>query len=186
MLKDQQNISYNDNKLLIEDCLFNFTLNYENNLLNNDDNNNYINLFNENIGPNNLQYIKKYQIDTSNNCPPIINSDSDNDLFINTEIDNILSLFEDEKILDKNFSSDESNTKINKNISNINLGKKRKLGKRKKENEIIQYGHPKKINYKTIKQKLNMHKKLDLECRNDTFLLMHNISKLILINNFND
>lgn len=178
LLKDQQNITYNDNKLLFEDCLFNFTLNYENNLLNKDDNYNYINLFNENIGPNNLLSIKKSQIDTSNNCLPINNSDSDNDLFINTEIDNILSLLEDEKILDKNFSSDESITKINNNISNINLGKKRILGKRKKENEIIQFGHPKKINYKTIKQKLNIHKKLDLECRNDTFLLMHNISKL--------
>ena len=170
LLKDQQNTTYND-------CLFNFILNYENNL-NNDENNNYINLFNENIGPNNLHSFKKYQNDTSNNCLPINNSDSENDLFINTEIDNIVSLFEEEKILDKNFSSDESNTKINNSISNINLGKKRKLGKRKKENEIIQYGHPQKINYKTIKQKLNMHKKLDLECRNDTFLLMHNISRL--------
>ena len=83
MLKDQQNTTYND-------CLFNFILNYENNL-NNDENNNYINLFNENIGPNNLHSFKKYQNDTSNNCLPINNSDSENDLFINTEIDNIVS-----------------------------------------------------------------------------------------------
>ena len=43
------------------------------------------------------------------------------------------------------------------------------------------YGHPDRIKYKTIRHKLSMHKKMDNECREDTFYLLHVIKKLKLL-----
>ena len=185
-LKCRENISYNDNcsKILFEDYFLNFPLNYENNQLNNNENKNYINLTNKNDGTNFSSNNKNYKIDINQNYFFINNSEFDNDLFLNKEIDNKLFHLENEKnyksYLDYSFSNDKpkTKTKVNNNIYKINLGIKRKIGKRQKDKEIIQFGHPIKINYKTMKQKLNIHKKLDFECRKDTFLLMHNISKL--------
>ena len=43
---------------------------------------------------------------------------------------------------------------------------------------MLSSGHPKKRFFKTMKQKLNLHKKLDPECRNDTILIIYTLSKL--------
>ena len=66
---------------------------------------------------------------------------------------------------------------------NLLIQKKRRRRRKKKivANKIvqvIQYGHPKSIIYKTMKQKLNSHKKFDIECRNDSLLLIHTVSQL--------
>ena len=168
-LKLNENILYNDNKLF-EDYLFNFPLNDENNLIKNNESSN---LINKNFGFNCLNSNKNYIIDINDiNKFFINNSECDNELF---QLDNEKIY---KKYLDYYFSTDKPKIKTNNNICNINLGVKRKLVKRIKEKEIIQYGHPNKINYKTMRQKLNIHKKLDLECRNDTILLIYSISKL--------
>ena len=68
------------------------------------------------------------------------------------------------------------------NDNNINNANNNKI-KNKKKNEQedfnpLFYGHPKKIKYKTVKEKLNVHKKFDKECREDTFSLLYTIQKL--------
>ena len=163
----------NLNENIFEDYLFNFPLNDENNSIKDNENNNYINLINKNFGFNCLNSNKNYIIDINDIYKFFTN---------NSECDNELFQLDNEKIykqyLDYYFSTDKPKIKTNNNICNINLGVKRKLVKRRKEKEIIQYGHPNIINYKTMKQKLNIHKKLDLECRNDSILLLYSISKL--------
>ena len=147
----------------------NFLFNYENNFFNFKINNNK-NVINKNNKSNILLNNNKNKNDLNNNI------DFDNSIN-NKEIENKNNKDEDKK--NNNYKSEKS--LFVKNI--INLIGKRKTKKIKKritfkENQIIKYGHPKAIIYKTMKQKLNMHKKLDLECRNDTIQLIYSISKL--------
>lgn len=169
--KYSQNTSFNDNinKISYEENFLINTYNYDNNIFNFDDNNNYISLFNK----TNFLFNNNNKIDMTKNYISI-DSDYEKDLIIaSKDID---------KSKDKERSKDITN--LNNNMSKIiiNLSSKRKLKKiRRKDNKanaIIQYGHPKKIIYKTMKQKLNIHKKLDLECRSDTLLFIYSISNL--------
>ena len=166
-----------NNKMLYDDCLlnnecniFNFiennNINMNMNLINRNNKSN--NLFNNNKNDLNINFFNNNDIDSENNT----NNNEIKNKNNNDKVDD-----EDEK--NDNYKSDES--LINKKI--INLIGKRKIKKINKKNaikvnQVIKYGHPKAIIYKTMKQKLNIHKKLDLECRNDTILLIYTISKL--------
>ena len=184
-----QFLPFNENikKLPNEDYFLNTSLINDNNQLNFNENNGYLNFINTN-NMINFIYDNNYNIDINQFFEQNNNSDSesDNDLNINKKkLDNLI--YKEEKV--KNGNNNYNDTNLNNNLRKgtfannnviINLGVKRKI-KRKKEkkiNQIIQYGHPKRINYKTMKQKLNIHKKLDLECRNDSILLIYSISKL--------
>ena len=182
-LKCSQYIPFNEHhfKIPYEDYCLNALFNYENNLVNYNENGKYINFFNK----NNQTFLFKNnnnKIEPNSNIFLNINLDIDNNNINNKDKDNKNSKEENDKkhliYQENNFNN---NSMIINNKININLSAKRILKKRKKENkinQIIQYGHPKKINYKTMKQKLNIHKKLDLECRNDTILLIYSVSKL--------
>ena len=161
-------LNKNNNKRLYDD----FLLNYENNSFNFKVNNN-MKLINENNKTNILFNNNK------NKNEPSINIDFDNNIN-KKELENKII---DEEAKNNNYNNDEFSL-VKQNIKNfINfIGKrKRRINKKRKsiiENQIIKYGHPKALIYKTMKQKLNIHKKLDLECRNDTILLIYSISKL--------
>ena len=181
--KSSQYISFNDsiNKIPNEENFLNTTYNYENNIFNFDEINN-----NKNLNLNNKDNKNDFLFNDNNNK---INTTNNN---INNNSDYEINLNNSNKDIDKenDKESNEKNnnicrdTNLNNNMSKIiiNLSSKRKLKKiRRKDNKvnaIIQYGHPKKINYKTMKQKLNIHKKLDLECRTDTLLFIYSISNL--------
>lgn len=166
--------------------LNNYIINNNKNHINNYDN------FIQNVEYNNLDYEK---INNNKNI-------SINNIIINNIDFNNNNIFNQHKEL-LNEKYNIINNKINKsNINNINKDEKNKNGKinydlhnhlnnikvkrkrkRKKKienkiNEIIRYGHPNSLIYKTMKQKLNVHKKFDLECRNDSLLFIHIISKL--------
>ena len=183
-------LNENNNKILqYEDYFLNASFNNENNLFNfNNENNNYLNLnlydknnksnisFNNNNNNNN-----KIEINTNNFFNINLNPNNNNNLN-NLEINNIINKdktgIEDIHLINKN---KKLKRKTEKTISKNLLNNKRKTKKRKKDNRhegVIEYGHPQKLIYKTIKQKLNIHKKLDLECRNDSILLIYTISKL--------
>jgi hypothetical protein len=182
------NFNENYNKILqYEDHFFNSSVNIESNAIRfNKDNSNYLNFnyidIDEDSKSNNISF------SLSNN----INNNDDNKDEINT--DNFYNIeLKSNKIINNNSGNENGKIDLNNNkkalkrknnskTKNKNLlGMKRKEKKRKKENknqQIIQYGHPQKMIYKTIKQKLNIHKKLDPECRKDTFLLIYTISKV--------
>ena len=183
LCKSSQYISFNDsiNKIPNEENFLNTTYNHENNIFNFDEINNNINL-NLNNKDNKNDFLfndNNNKINTTNNK---INIDSDYEINLNNSNKDI------DKENDQERNEKNNNICIDSNLNNnmskivINLSSKRKLKKiRRKENKvntIIQYGHPKKINYKTMKQKLNIHKKLDLECRTDTLLFIYSISNL--------
>ena len=144
--------------------------------------------FNENI--NNKTFEDNFNDDSNlnesntysnhmNNVSSILNTNNklgiDEDLFFIQEINSVndkINKGNEDKKIENNFAEKKTN---------INLNIKRRKRKKKEKNKIklpILYGHPKKNTYKTNKQRLNIHKKLDLECRNDTILLIYGISKL--------
>ena len=183
-------LNENQNKILqYEDYFLNASFNYENNLFNfNNENNNYLNLniydknnkSNSSFNNNNNNNNNKIEINTNNFFN--INLNPNNNNLNNIEINNIIN--KDKTDIDDIHLINSNKTLIPKSDKNINrnlLNNKRKTTKKKKDNineRIIEYGHPQKIIYKTIKQKLNIHKKLDSECRSDSILLIYAISKL--------
>ena len=175
-IKVSQYIPFNENHKF-EELFLNASLNYENNLFNFNEKNNNTYIINKN-NKSNLLNNNNNKNDINKN-----NLDSDNNFYKNEmkEIVNLINEDENEnnnKNKDSNFSQ---NIKIEiSNNNKKNIKHKRKIRKKNtnKLSQIIQYGHPKRIIYKTMKQKLNIHKKLDLECRNDTILLIYSISKL--------
>ena len=182
-LKCSQNIPFNEKQFKIpyEDLFLNSSLNYDNNLLNLNENGKYINYFNKNNQTFLLSNNNNNKIETNNNIFLNINLDLDKNNINNKDIDNTNNVEERNNnhiiIKEKNYNS----SMIINNKININLSSKRIIKRRKKENkinQIILYGHPNRIIYKTMKQKLNIHKKLDLECRKDTILLIYSIAKL--------
>ena len=76
--------------------------------------------------------------------------------------------------------NDEEKNKSMKNNENI-IGKVVDKNNDDKIDYTYLYGHPNRIKYKTIKQKLNIHKKIDKECREDTFSLLHSLKRLKLL-----
>ena len=180
-LKCSQNILFNDQlfKMPYEDYFLNASLNYENSLSNLNENGKNINLLNKNN--QNFLFNNNNKNETNNNIFFNINLDFDNKDINNKDIDGLNNKEEKDNnhIICK--ENNCNNSMIINNKININLSAKRIIKKRKKENKINQvilYGHPQKITYKTMKQKLNIHKKLDLECRNDTILLIYGVAKL--------
>ena len=179
--KNSQCISFNDsiNEIPYEENFSKTAYNYENNIFNSDESNKYVNIFNENNKTNSLSNNNNNKIEISKNYINI-NSDSENNIInLNKNIDKINYIERKEKSNNESIGSDLSN---NMSKAIINLGSKRKIKKiRRKENKvnpIIEYGHPIKIKYKTMKQKLNIHKKLDLECRTDSLIFIYSISNL--------
>ena len=81
--------------------------------------------------------------------------------------------------------NDKEKNKSMKNNENIIVKKyNNKVVDKNNDDEIdytYLYGHPNRVKYKTIKQKLNIHKKIDKECREDTFLLLHSLKRLKLL-----
>ena len=184
--KSSQYISFNDNinNIPYEENFSNSTNNYENNIFNFDDNNSYINIFkfnvNNNIKTKSLSNNNKNEIALTNNNNNIDSDYENNIIKSNKNIDKVNDKERNEKNDNINIGNNFSNNNVSKII--INLSSKRKLKKlKRKENKvnlIIEYGHPKKLKYKTMKQKLNIHKKLDIECRTDTLLFIYSISNL--------
>ena len=187
-LKLNIDIHYNNNNIInddlfkipYEDYFLNASLNYENSLFNLNEKGKNLNFFNKNI-PTSILNINNNKNETSNNIFFNINLDFDNKDINKKDIDD--SNNKEEK--DSNHiickENNCNNSMIIDNKININLSAKRIIKRRKRENKINQvilYGHPKKITYKTMKQKLNIHKKLDFECRNDTILLIYSVAKL--------
>ena len=115
-----------------------------------------------------------------NNNNIIIN----NILTNNNNINDIKKEKKTRKVLTKKIiiNNDIMNNNIsNANANNTNVDLNRIKNNKRNEQEDFDpllYGHPEQIRYKTVKQKLNIHKKLDKECREDTFILLHSIEKL--------
>ena len=180
--KYSQNTSFkdNNNKIHYEENFLNSSYNNDNHLFNIDESKNYINLFNKNNKTNFLFDNNNNKNDKAKNYINIDLKNENNTNNSNKDIDKV----KDKEIKEKNNNVNKDTNLNNDNIPKIiiNLSAKRKLKKiRRKENKVnvtIEYGHPKKIYYKTMKQKLNIHKKLDLECRTDTFLFIYSISNL--------
>lgn len=178
--KCKEFLPINEKKILeYEDLFLNSSVNCENNVINFTSNDNHFLNFNFNFIDKNTKSnisINKIEKNTNN----LSNNLNQNNKLINLDKNDNNAVENERGKIDLNIKKKikkNSNKRINKNL----LGIKRKEKKRKKENikePIIQYGHPQKIIYKTVKQKLNIHKKLDSECRNDTFLLIYTISKL--------
>ena len=184
--KYSQYIPFNDISLSEEDILLSASINSENSIFNN--NNIYITKINNNkpIIINNKE-IKKNDNDKENKLQLNVNEE----LNKNKKEQKINDSIEEELSINENINTNEKNKNIvidiveKKNDNNyntkINLNIKKKIKKKKNENQNkidIQYGHPKRRIFKTMKQKLNLHKKLDPECRNDTILIIYTISKL--------
>lgn len=152
-------------------------------------NNNNIIINNNNYSNNNLDINKSNIIIHNNNLISQLEEQS-KQIIINKN--NINRNNEEEQLI-KNYTS---NNKINNEFENKDNKNKNRIKIIKKNNEtnvyskIIKYGHPKARIYKTMKQKLNIHKKLDRECRDDSISLIHGISELrkiikVLTNNTN-
>ena len=184
--KYSQYIPFNDKSLSYEDIFVNTSINFENSLFNNNsifitkinNNNKSININNKEIKKNNNDKDNKTKL---NNNEKLNKHKNEQKINVNIE--------EEELPINENINEKKDNKVINlakkenSNICNpkINLNIKRKIKKKKNENKtnnVIQYGHPKKRFFKTMKQKLNLHKKLDPECRNDTILIIYTLSKL--------
>ncbi len=191
-------VNSNDNNynqiLKYEDYFLNNpSFNYENNIANyNKDNSNYLNVnyidIHENSKSNNISFNLSNNIknnNDNNNKDELETNNLNNLINIDLSPNNAINKSDNEK-LNENLNNNDNKKTLKRNstkkTSNKNfIGVKRKDKKRKKENkieQIIKYGHPQKNIYKTIKQKLNIHKKLDPECRKDTFLLIYTISKI--------
>lgn len=181
-LKCSQNILFNDQlfKMPYEDYFLNASLNYENSLFNLNENGKNINFFNKNNQTSSFNN-NNNKNETNNNIFFNINLDFDNKDINKKDVDGSNNKEEKDNNHIKCKENNCNNSMIINNKININLSAKRIIKRRKKENKINQvilYGHPQKITYKTMKQKLNIHKKLDLECRNDTILLIYSVANL--------
>ena len=186
--KYSQYIPFNDISLSEEDILLSASINSENSIFNN--NNIYITKINNNkpIIINNKE-IKKNDNDKENKLQLNVNEELNKNKNKNKKEQKISDSIEEELSINENINEKNKNIVIDevekKNDNNyntkINLNIKKKIKKKKNENQNkidIQYGHPKRRIFKTMKQKLNLHKKLDPECRNDTILIIYTISKL--------
>lgn len=148
----------NDNKLFIDN---NNNLLNQNELLNNNSSkinksNSFISLMNDNMKLSYSDYFLK------------ASANQDNYNFSNFNINNNI-------IQNDNNKKEKKSKKI---ITNKIIIKNNKNKLDIDDFDLLTYGHPQKIKYKSIKQILNIHKKLDLECRDDTFYLLHTIAKL--------
>ena len=208
--ENNNNLSYGDyflnasnyNNILLQNKLKLNVINPNNNIMNKINNNNNTNLFNNNYFLNFDYNNNNLNKEANNNQNININNIIINNIaFNNKETENEKNKNEKDGGISINIETDKNNNEIkkdkeNKNSKNEliqNVGQevgdteKPKKRRRRKKNftnkiiQIIKYGHPKSIIYKTMKQKLNIHKKFDLECRNDSLLLIHTISKLKLI-----
>ena len=146
-----------------------------NNIINNIDNKNLLNYnLNNNLSNDFMNYNPNISINNIIINNIAIKNQQNNFEKNNNKINDNLNLEANEK---KN--EDDKRKEDDKNL--IKEKPKRRRRRRKKNNSInviISYGHPKSIIYKTMKQKLNVHKKFDLECRSDSLLFIHSISKL--------
>ena len=172
LIQDKLNLNEINNNKLLNSQLIN------NNKINITDNKNFLNYnFNNNLNNDFMNYNPNISI---NNI--IINNIAIKNQQNNCEKNN--NKIKDTSIVEANEKEKEKrDDKIKEGDKDMNKDKpKRRRRRRKKNNNstnvIISYGHPKSIIYKTMKQKLNVHKKFDIECRNDSLLFIHSISKL--------
>ena len=166
------------NKLNLNEINNNQILNHQlinNSKINNIDNKSFFNYnFNNNLSNDFMSYNPNISINNIIINNIAIKNQQNNCEKNNNKINDNLNLEANEK---KN--EDDKRKEDDKNL--IKEKPKRRRRRRKKNNSInviISYGHPKSIIYKTMKQKLNVHKKFDLECRSDSLLFIHSISKL--------
>ena len=185
-IKYSQYIPFNDISLSYEDIYLNTSLNCENSLFNNN-NNIYITKINNSTSNNiNNKEVKKNEKNKESkpqlNVNQELNNKKEEKARINDNIEEEISINENLNERTNKIILDVIQKENDDNIhTKINLNLKKKIKKKKNENKSkndIQYGHPKRRIFKTMKQKLNLHKKLDPECRNDTILIIYTISKL--------
>ena len=172
LIQNKLNLNEINNNQLLNSQLIN------NNKINNTDNKNILNYNNNNLNYDFMNYNPNISINNIiiNNIE-IKNKQNNFENNINNSIKNNSNVKENGK--EKEKESDKSK----KDDKDMNNNKPKRRRRRRKitnnnKNLIISYGHPKSIIYKTMKQKLNVHKKFDLECRNDSLLFIHSISKL--------
>jgi hypothetical protein len=169
LMQNKLNLNEINNNQLLNNQLIN------NSKINNTDNKNFLSYnFNNNLNNDFMNYNPNISI---NNI--IINNIAIKNQQNNCENNNKIKDNSKEHSNKKEKESD----KRKEDDKDINKDKPKKIRRRRKKNinninVIISYGHPKSIIYKTMKQKLNVHKKFDLECRNDSLLFIHSISKL--------
>ena len=169
LMQNKLNLNEINNNQILNNQLIN------NSKINNIDNKSFFNYnFNNNLNNDFMSYNPNISINNIIINNIAIKNQQNNCEKNNNKINDNLNLEANEK---KN--EDDKKKEDDKNM--IKEKPKRRRRRRKKNNNInviISYGHPKSIIYKIIKQKLNVHKKFDLECRSDSLLFIHSISKL--------